>query len=131
MGGGGWTVGAFTGGVIGYASGDGQTHHCDVQLSGRAVALNHVFVACLPSGAGKSTPQQAAEVINATVHRFVPGASKWAEETTAGLIANPSGVASSHHKIVNSTFVEIQQSPQGATLVIEPEIIAKGQPPPR
>ncbi len=128
MGGGGWKYGAITGGIVGYASGDGQAYYCDVQLSGRVVALNNLFVGCLPSGASKSTPQQAAKVINATVHRFVPDASKWAQETTAGLTANPSSVLSSDHKIVNSTYVEIQHSSAGASLVIEPEIIAKAQP---
>lgn len=42
MGGGGWKVGSITGGVIGYASGDGRVYHCVVQLGGRAVALNRV-----------------------------------------------------------------------------------------
>lgn len=128
MGGGGWKPGALTGGVVGYAAGDGQGHYCDVQLSGRVVALNYVLVGCLPSGASKSTPQQAATVIDATVHRFAPAASKWAQDVTAGLVANPSGAASSHRKTVGSTSVEIQQSPAGATVVIQPEVIAKAQP---
>ena len=128
MGGGPWKYGEYTGGVVGYASGDGVAHYCDVLFSGRVVALNRVFVDCLPIGPSKATPQQAAKVFNATVDRFAPDASKWAEETTAGLTANPSSVVSTKHKIVNSTFVEIQQSSAAATLVIEPEVIAKEQP---
>ena len=131
MGGGGWKYGEYTGGVVGYAAGDAQGYYCEVQLSGRAAALNNVFVACLPSGSSKSTPQQAAKVFNTTVHRFVPDAYKWAQETTAGLTANPSSVLSTDHKVVNSTHVEIQQSSEGATLVIEPEVTAKAQPAPR
>jgi hypothetical protein len=115
--------------VIGYASGDESGYHCDVQLGGRVAALNRVFVSCLPSGPSMATPQQAAQVFNATVHRFVPGATRWAQETTAGMVANPSSVSSGDHKIVNSTSVEIQgSSSEGATLVIEPESIAKAQP---
>lgn len=128
MGGGGWKVGQYTGGEVGYASGNGDEYVCDVLLSGRVVALNRVYVGCSPDGPIKSTAQQAAEVFNATIHRFAPDASKWAAQTTAGLTANPSSVVSNQHKIVNSTFVEIQQSSAGATLVIEPEIIAKAQP---
>jgi hypothetical protein len=128
MGGGGWKVGALIGGVIGYASGDENGYHCEVQLAGRVVALNRVFVSCLPSGPSMATPQQAAQVFNATVHRFAPGASRWAQETTAGMVANPSSVEPGDHKTVNSTFVEIQGSSVGATLVIEPEATAKAQP---
>jgi hypothetical protein len=127
MGGGKWTIGEITGGLVGYASGDAQGYHCDVELSGQVFALNRVLVGCLPTGPSASTPQQATEVFNATVHRFVPGASQWAQETTTALTANPSSAQSTETKVVNSTSVEIQASPSGATLVIEPEVIAKAQ----
>jgi hypothetical protein len=128
MGGGGWTIGRITGGVVGRASGDEHGYHCDVQLAGPIVALNRVFVSCLSSGPSMATPQQAAEVFNATVHRFAPRASNWAQETTAGMIANPSSVDSGEQTVVNSTSLEIQGSSVGATLVIEPEATAKAQP---
>jgi hypothetical protein len=127
MGGGGWRVGALIGGVIGYASGDESGYHCDVQLGGRVSALNRVFVACMSGGPSSATPQQAAQVFNATVHRFVPGATRWAQETTAGMVANAPSGNSGHHKIVNSTSVEIQGSSEAAQLVIEPESTAKAQ----
>lgn len=128
MGGGEFKYGTYTGGVVGYASGDGTAYYCDVLLSGRVVELNRVFVACMPSGPIKSTPEQTAKVFDATVHRFAPDASKWAEATTAALIANPSSVVSSQHTIANSESVVIQQSSAGATLTIEPEAISKEQP---
>lgn len=130
MGGGGWRYGEYTGGVVGYAAGDGHAYYCDVLLSGRLVALNRVFVGCAPDGPNKSTPQQAAKVFDATVHRFAPDASQWAEEITAGLTANPSSAVSNQQKIVNSKSVDIQQSSSGATLTIEPEVLAKEQPAP-
>ena len=94
QGGGGWIPGEYTGGEIGYAGGNATGRYCPAQLSGQVKELNHIYVACLNTPATKVTPEETAAVIQATVHRFVPGATDWARETMASLSSSSSSATS-------------------------------------
>jgi hypothetical protein len=127
QGGGGWIPGEYTGGEIGYAGGNLTGRYCPAQLSGQVKELNHIYVACLNTPATKVTPEETAEVIQATVHRFVPGATDWARETVASLSSSSSSATPTHTKISGSTYLSISQTQPGVILEIEPELLAKGQ----
>jgi hypothetical protein len=127
QGGGGWIPGEVTGGEIGYAAGNAAGRYCPAQLSGEVGNLNHIYVACLNQAVAKATPEEAAAIIEATVHRVVPGATDWARETMATLSSSSSTATSTYTKISGPTYLSISQSPPGLVLEIEPELNAKGE----
>jgi len=68
--------------VVGYGAGNGQGGHaCPTLIGGKTNNVNHILVSCRLTGALGTTPQQAASLLESTVHRFVPGASAWATKT--------------------------------------------------
>jgi hypothetical protein len=127
QGGGGWIPGEYTGGKVGYAGGNATGHFCPTQLNGPVKDLNHIYVGCVNEAVAKVTPEEAEAVIQATVHRVVPGATDWARETMASLSSSSSSATSIRTKIFGPTYLSITGMPTGAVLVIEPEISATGQ----
>jgi hypothetical protein len=129
QGGGDWKLGEYTGGEVGYAAGNASGHFCPTQLNGRTIDLNHIYVACLnEAGVGtRATPEEAAAVVEATIHRVVPGATEWARKTLASSGSSSSSDGSIRTKISGPTYLSITQGGEGMVLVIEPEINAAGQ----
>src|SRR5271163_31484 len=109
QGGGEWRPGEYTGGIVGYSAGNASGHFCPAQLNGRAIDLNHIYVACLNEPPAKATPEETAAVIGATVHRVVPGATDWARETAASLSSSTSSATSIGTKISGPTYLSITQ----------------------
>jgi hypothetical protein len=126
-GGGEWRAGQYTGGQVGYAAGNANGHYCPSELSGRAKDLNHIYVGCLNEAQAEVTPEEAATVIQATVHRVVPAATNWAQEATASLTSSSSSAGSVRTTISGSTYLSITRAQSGLVLVIEPEVQATGQ----
>jgi hypothetical protein len=126
LGGEGWTLGAYTGGHVGYAGGNASGHFCPTQLSGPVRNLNHIYVGCLNEAVAPVTPEETAAVIEATVHRVVPDATDWARQTMTSLNSS-SSTTSVHTKISGPNYLSISKSPAGVVLVIEPLISAEGQ----
>ena len=127
QGGKGWIPGEYTGGEVGYAAGNATGHFCPTQLSGPVKNLNHIYVGCLNEAGSTATPEEVAAIIQATVHRVVPGATDWARETMASLSTSSSSATSTRTKISGPTYLSIAQTQEGVVLVIEPEVLAKGQ----
>jgi hypothetical protein len=127
QGGGGWRTGQYTGGTVGYAAGNASGHFCPTQLSGRARELNRFYVGCLNEAVAQVTPEEAAAVIEATVHRVVPAATGWARDTTASFNSSSSSAMPVSTKISGSTYLSITQAQGGMVLAIEPKVLAAAQ----
>jgi hypothetical protein len=128
QGGGGWKFGEYTGGTVGYAAGNASGQFCPTQLSGRTKELNRIYVGCESEELAEVTPQEAAAVIEATVHRVVPAATGWAREATASLTTTSSSATPESTKTYGPTYLSITQAPAGGMLLtIEPKVVATAQ----
>jgi hypothetical protein len=124
LGGDGWKLTMY-GGAVGFAGGDAGGHYCPTVLLGSRENVTHINVICWHNGSTySSTPQQSAGIITATVNRFAPGASKWAEKTVDAAFSSGSVPISSTF-VTDGKFVQIivvrgSPSPTEVSLGIAP-----------
>lgn len=131
QGGGHWQAGAITGGIVGYAVGDGSGPSCPVSLGGTPNNINGIHVFCSFGGAVASTATQAQSILTATVHRFAPGATDWTRQKLQ-VYLDPSTTASLSGKKVagkNAVILTRASDPSGElNLTIEPEVLTLKPP---
>ena len=86
LGGGPFSIGRYTGGLGGSASGGANGSPCIVLMGGSVTSLDRILLYCLSD---RGTFQQARTVMEDTVRHFVPDVSMWAARKLAE-ISDPS-----------------------------------------